>query len=74
MGHISVMRWALEVGEGGFLSQFWMGSVLIFVSKIPFPRLGGQTPDSGSRWLIHYLTHTDFRRKSCDKGLETVKK
>ena len=28
MGHISVMQWAFEVGEGGFLSQFLMGSVV----------------------------------------------
>ena len=44
MGHISVMRWAFEVGEGGFLSQFLMGSVVVFDFKTPFARLGGQNP------------------------------
>ena len=33
-----------------------------------------KTPVSGSRCLIHWLTHPDFRRKSCDKGLEAVTK
>jgi hypothetical protein len=37
-------QWALEVGEGGFLSQFLMGSVVVFVFKTPFARLGGQNP------------------------------
>ena len=33
-----------------------------------------KTPVSGSRCLIHWLTHPDFQRKSCDKGLEAVTK
>ncbi len=39
-----VMRWAFEVGEGGFLSQFLMGSVVAFDFETPFARLVGQTP------------------------------
>jgi hypothetical protein len=44
MEHISVMRWAFEVGKGWFLSQFLMGSVVVFDFKTPFARLVGQNP------------------------------
>jgi hypothetical protein len=74
VGHISVMLWALEVGEGWFLSQFLMGNVLDFVFKTPFARVGAQKPVSDSMCLIHWLPHPDFLRKSCDKGLEAVTK
>ena len=35
--------------------------------------LGVKTTVSGTRCLIHWLTHPYHRRKSCDKGLEAVK-
>ena len=49
MGHISVMGWALEVGEGGFLSQFLTRSVVVSVFKAPIARLGGRNP----RFWLH---------------------
>ena len=63
-------------GEYGFLSQpeVLRGGVVGLDFKTPFARLEGQTPVSGSRCLIHWLTHPDFQRKSCDKGLEAVTK
>jgi hypothetical protein len=44
MGHISMMLWAWEVGEGGVLSQFLTRSVVDSVYKTPIARLGGQNP------------------------------
>jgi hypothetical protein len=38
------MLWALEAGEGWFLSQLLMVSVVEFHIKTPFARLGGQNP------------------------------
>ena len=75
MGHISVMLWALEVGEGGFLSQFLTRSVVVLSFTGPQSHvLRVKTPVSGSMCLIHWLTHPDFWRKSCDKGLDVVTK
>jgi hypothetical protein len=74
MGHISVMLWALEVGEGGLLSQFLWGMLWILFSRPHLHVLGLKTPVSGSMCLIHWLPHPDFLRKSCDKGLEAVTK
>jgi hypothetical protein len=73
MGHISVMQWALEAGEGWFLSQFFMGSVVVHL-RPHLHVLGLKNPVSGSRCLILWLTHSDFRRKSCDKELEAATK
>jgi hypothetical protein len=70
MGHILVIRWALEVGEDGYLSQFLTGSLVVSVFKPPFSRIEGQIHVSGSRCLIHWSS----RHKSCDKGLEAVEK
>jgi hypothetical protein len=67
MGHISVMLWALEVGEGGFLSQFLTRSVVVLSFTGPQSHvLRVKTPVSGSRCLIHWfkLTHPDFWRKT----------
>jgi hypothetical protein len=74
MGHILMMLRAFEVWEGGFLSQFLMGSVVISVFKTPFARLGVKTAVSGFRFLIHWSTHPHFRRNGCDKGLEALEK
>ena len=41
-GHISVMQWALGVGEGGFLNHFLTRSGVVFVFTAPIARLGGQ--------------------------------
>ena len=53
MGHISVMRRALEVEKGGFLSQFLTRSVVtvsvVSVFKTPIARVGGQNP----RFWLH---------------------
>jgi hypothetical protein len=76
MGHISVMRWALEVEKGGFLSQLLMGGFRVVISRPRSHVLGVKPPEavSASRCLIHWLPHPDFRGKSCDKGLEAVTK
>jgi hypothetical protein len=64
------------VGKGGFLRQILMRSLVVLVLKAPFAHVGGQIPRpvSGCKCLIHWLTHPDFRRKSCDEGLEAVPK
>ena len=68
------MQWALGVGEGGFLSQFWRGvEWLLFSQPQSHGVLGVKTTVSGARCLIHWLTHPYIQRKSCDKGLEAVK-
>ena len=49
--------------------------MLWFLFSRPQSRvLGVKTPVSGSMCLIHWLTHPDIRRKSCDKGLDVVTK
>jgi hypothetical protein len=75
MLHISVVLWALEVGEGRLLSQFSTGRLVVFLVSRPRSRvLGVKTPVSGSQCLTDGSAHPDYRRKGCDKGLEAVKK
>ena len=72
-GHISVMQWASEVEEGGFLSQFLMRSRVVSVSRPHLHVFSVKSSFSGAWCLIHWLTHPVFRRHSCDKGLRAVK-
>jgi hypothetical protein len=46
------------VGDGGFLSQILMGSVVVFDFKTPFARLGGQNPQflAPGAYFIGHLT------------------